>query len=48
MFLFIGQHLTSPTTSDQSVLFIAGIACLVIGLLSIIFAVSFVVYWRKF
>jgi hypothetical protein len=48
MCLFIGQYLTSPTSSDQSGLFTAGIACLIISLLSVIFAVSFVVYWRKF
>ena len=48
MCLFIGQYLTSPTPSDQSGLFTAGIACLIISLLSVIFAVSFVVYWRKF
>jgi hypothetical protein len=48
MCLFIGQYLTSPTTSDQSGLLTSGIAGLIIGLLSIIVAVSFVVYRRKF
>ena len=48
MCLFIGQYLTSSTSSDQSGLFTAGIACLIISLLSIIFVVSFVFYWRKF
>jgi hypothetical protein len=46
MCLFIGQYLTSPTSGDQSGLSTAGIACLIIGLLSIIFVVSLVVYWQ--